>query len=197
MHILIADDHHLFREGIHSILLRLSDIIISKASNFDEITQVLKSTQPDILLLDLNMPGVINISQVKEICNLAPKVAVLVLSGNENPHVIASCLQAGAAGFLPKSAPLDLMFQAIQAVYNGEKFIPKFIEPLIHVALSPRQTEILSLITQGTSNKNIAYQLSISESTVKQHITEIFRKLHVSNRVEAIQASKDMLISIL
>jgi len=188
MHILLADDHDLFREGIRLILQRLDDIAIYEASNREEIEhQLHQNPSIDILLLDLNMPGVGSAKSVKEICTSFPKLAVIVISGNDSTHTIETCLQAGAAGFVPKDSSREMMLSAIHIVYGGGKFIPsKAYSNCDAYSLSHRQKEIYELIIEGQSNKKIASHLNISESTVKQHITELFRKLNVSGRVQAI-----------
>ncbi len=192
MHILIADDHDLFRDGIRLLLQKLADIVISEAHNREGInTQLQQTNQPDILLLDLDMPGVGSIAAVQEICTYAPKVAVIVMSGNDASNTIDACLSAGALGFLPKSSSTDDMLFAIRKVFSGETYIPEKLydnNPSI-ITLSPRQKEIYTMLKMGNSNKEIAHLLDISESTVKQHITELFRKLSVSNRIQAIQKS--------
>jgi len=190
MYILIADDHDLFRGGIRALLQQLDNITICEASNRDEISaQLDNQVQPDILLLDLDMPGVGSVDNVKEICTAAPKVAVMITSGNDAPHIIDSCFCAGALGFLPKSSSADIMLLAIQTVYAGEMYIPSKIyhHEQKQVVLTPRQREVYTLLTEGNSNKEIARVLNISESTVKQHMTILFRKLDVSSRVQALQ----------
>jgi len=190
MHILIADDHELFRDGLRELLSTLDDITISEASDREEIEQQLQSSTPaDILLLDLDMPGIESLVAVKNICQTYFKVAVLVLSGNDSPHIIDACLNAGVLGFLPKSSDTKTMTEAVLSVYQGNVFIPKqdHIDTSHHIALSPRQSEIFALINEGKPNKEIAFLLGLSESTVKQHITELFRKLQVSNRAQAIK----------
>lgn len=188
MHILLADDHDLFREGIRLVLQQLDHVVLSEASNRREIEiQLQQDSTIDILLLDLNMPGIGSTESVKEICSLFPKIAVIVMSGSDSKHIIEACLQAGAAGFIPKDSSSEIMICAIRIVYGGGKFIPSKANPdECSSHLSHRQKQIYSLIIEGKSNKQIATTLQISESTVKQHISELFRKLQVSTRVQAI-----------
>jgi len=194
MRILLADDHDLYREGVQLLLQQLGNVDICEACNRDEIQKKLKQEQPDILLLDLDMPGVGCTSSVHEICLLYPTVAVIIMSGNNSPQTIQSCLEAGVAGFIPKSSSTDVMLAAIRVVYAGGKYIPpQAYEHQPSYALSSRQKEIFQLLNEGKANKQIAASLNITESTVKQHITELFRKLGVSNRVEAILQTKNIL----
>ena len=190
MHILIADDHDLFRDGVRLLLQQLDHVTICEACNREEISAELRQKkQADILLLDLGMPGMTGVHDVKEICASAPKVAVIVLSGNDASHTIDACLSVGALGFLPKSSSTDTMLSAICTVYAGGMYIPPklYDNNLKPTLLSARQKEVCALLTEGHSNKDIAHLLSISESTVKQHISALFRRLNVSSRTQAIQ----------
>jgi len=194
MQILIADDHDLFREGIRLVLQQLGDVMICEARNREQINlQLSQNALTDILLLDLDMPGVYSADSVKEICSSFPKVAVIIMSGNDTRHIIETCLQAGAAGFIPKDSSSDIMISAIRIVYSGGKFIPSKANSDSHtIPLSHRQKEIYKLIIEGNTNKDIANTLNISESTVKQHISELFRKLEVNSRVKAILKAKSI-----
>jgi len=190
MHILVADDHDLFRDGIRILLEKLGDVVVSETNNREGIDLQLQSAkQPDILLLDLDMPGVGSVLSVREICLSAPKVAVIVMSGNDAVSTIDACLNMGALGFLPKSSSADIMITAIKNVFSGDIFVPEkmYMSSPSVISLTPRQKEIYVMIKTGNSNKEIAYLLGIQESTVKHHITELFRALNVSNRIQAIQ----------
>lgn len=200
MRILVADDHALFRDGIRLLLKNIENIVLSEACNRDEINQQLNKTPlPDILLLDLAMPGVESVQAVKDICQTHPQVAVMILSGNDSEHIVHACLSAGALGFLPKSSPTEVMLNAIHSVYAGEIYTPLPTPSNIPqtIALSPRQKEVFTLIATGESNKQISHALNISESTVKQHVSEVYRKLDVSSRTQAIQKANHIHISIL
>ena len=193
MRILLADDHDLYREGVQLLLQQLENIVFFEACNRTEIEDILNKQLLDILLLDLDMPGIKNASSVREICNFNPKIAVIVMSGNDNVQSIQACFDAGAAGFIPKSSSTNVMLSAIRIVYAGGKYVPpKIYDYQPTFSLTPRQKEIFYLMTEGQTNKQIAGTLSIAESTVKQHITDLFRKLGVSNRVEAILQAKNI-----
>jgi len=132
------------------------------------------------------------IDAVKDICDSHVKVAVLVLSGNDESYIVDACLNAGAVGFLPKDSDAQSMLQAVCSVYEGEIYMPD-LNHAVHkeaIHLSPRQREIFVFICEGKPNKEIAYLLSISESTVKQHISELFRKLKVSSRAQVMKKSR-------
>jgi len=188
MNILIADDHDLFRDGMILLLQGMDVSHITEAANRMQVEAHLKNPiPPDILLLDLAMPGIGSTLAVQELCGISPSTAIMIVSGNDDPQVIQSCIQAGAMGFLPKSSSSDCMRTAIQAIYSGEMYIPSIPKSTPYINLSHRQKEILNLIIQAQSNKEIAYVLGISESTVKQHITELLRKLEVSSRTQIIQ----------
>lgn len=195
MNILIADDHALFRDGIHLLLQQLDGAVISEAKNSSEILTRFNQMPPvDLLLLDLNMPGIDSVDGVGRMCESSPCTAVIVMSSDDTNHVIQACLNAGALGFIPKSLSSEVMFGAIKIVMSGETYIPaKTFEkhstlPVSEeMCITPRQEEVWQLIVDGKSNKNIAYSLGVSENTVKQHISALFRKLNVNSRTQAVQ----------
>lgn len=201
MHILIADDHDLFREGMRLLLQPLEEVeSLSEATSYDDIEQcLLKIPLPDILLLDLDMPGINGTASIRDICQSTPSMAVIVVSGHDTPQTIHACIQAGAMGFLPKSSSKDTMISTIHNVYAGNIHIPSETDSITpeQTDLSPRQNEIFSLILEAKSNKEIAYLLGISESTVKQHITVLFRKFSVFSRTQLIKKAKTFQFHIL
>jgi len=194
MHILLADDHDLFLDGVRILLQQLGEVVISEARNSEEIESAMgQEGQPDILLLDLGMPGIESVEQVKAICTVYPKVAVVIVSGNDALHVIEACRQAGVAGFIPKSVTTEVLLSAVRIIYAGDKYFPaKLFNIDKPFSFSRRQKEIYNLIVEGNSNKEIADVLDIAESTVKQHITELFRKLQVTSRFQAIQKASNL-----
>ncbi|MBN4061420.1 response regulator transcription factor [bacterium AH-315-G11] len=195
MNILIADDHALFRDGIRLLLQQLGDVSISEARNSNEIQSRFNQLPPvDLLLLDLNMPGIDSADGVGRICEGSPCTAVIVMSSDETTHVIQACMNAGSLGFIPKSLSSEVMFGAIKIVMSGERYIPVQVLEKYSVlpvsegmSITPRQEEVWHLIIDGKSNKDIAYSLGVSENTVKQHISALFRKLNVNSRTQAIQ----------
>jgi len=201
MRILIADDHDLFREGLALLLQPLVEVSsLSEAACSGDIEQCLQKTPlPDILLLDLDMPGIEGTASIQKICQATPSMAVIVISGHDAPQTIHACIQAGAMGFLSKSSSKDTMLSAIRNVYAGNIYIPPETNSVTteQVDLSPRQSEIFPLILEAKSNKEIAYLLDISESTVKQHITVLLRKFDVFSRAQLIKKASAFQIHIL
>ena len=195
LHILVADDHALFREGLSLVLQSLDNAQVHEVRSGQEVEQRLKAQPPiDLLLLDYNMPGVCSHERIRNICNASTLTAVIVISGDDKNHNIEQCLNAGARGFIPKDSPGQVVLSAIQLVLSGEQYIPtKMMTPDApipshpDIRLTPRQTEILRFIVDGESNKMIAYHLDVSENTVKQHVSALFRKLGVSSRTQAIK----------
>ena len=198
MNILIADDHGLFREGIRLLLEQLGDLVISEAKNRQEIhEQLSQGNTIDLLLLDLNMPGINSFEGVKDICASLPYTTVAVMSGNDANYIIEACLNAGALGFIPKSSSGKVMIHAIQMMMSGERYIPsklfdgkRKLLPHGSADISPRQQEVWALLAEGKSNKAIADVLGVSESTVKKHVTALLRKLGVHSRAEAMHKAQ-------
>ena len=201
MRILIADDHDLFREGVRLLLQPFAEVeSLSEAACYDDIAQCLRQTPlPDILLLDLDMPGIEGVASIQGICQSTPSMAVIVISGHDAPQTIHACIQAGAMGFLSKSSSKDTMLSAIRQVYAGDIYVPSEVEQaaIESIDLSPRQGEILAMILEAKANKEIAYLLDISESTVKQHITVLLRKFDVSSRAQLIKKAGTLQIGML
>jgi len=195
LHILVADDHALFREGLSLVLQSLDNAQVHEVRSGQEVEQRLKAQPPiDLLLLDYNMPGVCSHERIRNICNASTLTAVIVISGDDKNHNIEQCLNAGARGFIPKDSSSQVMLNAIQLVLSGEQYVPAKMTQTDHpipshpaIQLTPRQTEILRYIIDGESNKMIAYHLDVSENTVKQHVSALFRKLNVSSRTQAIK----------
>jgi len=200
MKIIHADDHPLFREGIQFFLKLLDhDVVVVGASSFQALLDKLVLEAPvDLLLLDLDMPGMEIPEGFFTIRRRYPELSVAILSGIINPQTIGVLLDAGARGFIPKTANSEELLDALRRITTGETYIPKslFIEHLDTVAdssrpdnLTPRQLNIISLVAEGMPNKLIADTLGITEGTVKQHLKAIFKKLNVQNRTQAVQAA--------
>lgn len=196
LHFLIADDHALFREGIALVLQKLNDIHIDHACNAEEIIARVKQTPViDVLLLDYNMPGVSCQENVQHICAVAPLTAIIVMSADDSPSTIESCLNVGVNGFIPKAFSSDDMLAAIKLVLSGERYIPDIsssrnISAPTHPEITTRQREIWQYIIDGDSNKVIAHHLGLSENTVKQHVSALFRHLGVHSRAQAIRLAQ-------
>ena len=199
---LIIDDHPLFREALHSAVeLAYPNSDTLDAASLDEANQLLQDDAGfDLALLDLSMPGVKGMDGLLHLRTHYPRLPVVVVSGAEDPPIIAQVLAYGAAGFIPKSSKKTTLADAIQQVMNGAVYVPetyadgaedpidddtrKMIERLS--SLTPQQIRVLQMICNGLLNKQIAYELSVAETTVKAHVSEILRKLSVSSRTQAV-----------
>jgi len=201
MNILIADDHALFRDGMSLLLQTLGPVEVAEARNRREIEVHLKHEGMfDLVLLDLDMPGVANADGVRHICESVPQTAVVVISGSDAGYVVKACLDAGAMGFISKSSAGKVMLAAIQMVLTGERYVPSiyFDNSSEHSpdaastasSISPRQQQIWQMLIDGKSNKEIAVALDLTDSTVKQHVSALFRKLGVNSRTQAIQKAR-------
>jgi DNA-binding NarL/FixJ family response regulator len=199
---LIVDDHPLFREALQSALqLAYPDAETVEARLIEEALNVLAEGQDfDLALLDLSIPGVQGFEGLLTIRTRYPRLPVVVVSGHEDPRVVSETLSYGAAGFIPKSARKDDLAKAIREVMEGEVCVPRNFagEPddpgredraeLVRrlATLTPQQTRVLGMLRQGLLNKQIAYELQVGETTVKAHVSEILRKLHVYSRTQAV-----------
>jgi len=200
MKILIADDHPVVREGLVTMLSRENDIeVVGEAQNGKVAIEKARELKPDIVLMDLRMPEVDGIEAIRRIKSENPQVKFIVLTTYDNDEYIFKGIEAGARAYLLKDAPRAELFKAIRAVSRGESLIEPAIAGKVldcfaelsrqtqsPEALSERELEVLTLIAKGTSNKLIATNLNIGESTVKTHIQSIFHKLNVSDRTEAV-----------
>ena len=199
MKILQADDHELFRDGIRYLLKRLDENVDTVASGdfSDTATAINDNPDLDLVLLDLDMPGMNGLDGLKRIVQTYPSLPIVVLSASDNPGDIDYALEIGAAGFVPKSSPADIMLSALKLVLAGGIYAPrinrsKAPKSCERNSLTERQIQILNGIAQGLSNKGIAEKLFLSESTVKGHIRIILQILHVENRVQAINKARQL-----
>ncbi|MGK9065235.1 response regulator transcription factor ErdR [Stutzerimonas chloritidismutans] len=198
--ILIADDHPLFRSALQQALtLGLGDgVRLSEAASIAELEALLNRTADwDLVLLDLNMPGAYGFSGLVLLRGQYPQLPVVMISAQEEAAVVARSREFGASGFIPKSSSLETIQQAVRAVLDGDVWWPSQIEDVGHVSpeakaaseglasLTPQQFRVLTMVCDGLLNKQIAYELSVSEATIKAHVTAIFRKLGVRTRTQA------------
>lgn len=201
--VLIVDDHLLFSSGIKSLLQRHPEFeVVDVVADGLEGVKRAQSLQPDVVLLDLHMPGVSGREAVRFIVEAAPGSHVLMLTVSEDVEDLVECLQGGASGYLLKNIETEALVDALRRVVRGESVIsPQMTtrlvrgyrqQPVAETAptidkdrLSPREKEILGCLARGETNKEIARQLELSESTVKIHIQNIFKKLGLSSRVQA------------
>lgn len=198
---IVADDHPLFRDAlIHAIGSCVSDAIIVEADSLDSL-QAAVDTHPeaDLLFLDLNMPGVSGFSALAYIRSNHQSLPTVIVSAMDDPAIIRRSIQHGASGFIPKSSPISMLESGIRAVLDGEVWLPEGVslqdsglennEAQIAEALgrlTPHQFRVLMMLGEGLLNKQIAYQLGVSEATIKAHVTAILKKLHVTNRTQAV-----------
>jgi NarL family two-component system response regulator LiaR len=195
--VLIADDHELVRRGLVAYLKTFPEIVlVGEATNGENAVRLCDAEKPDIVLMDIIMPGLDGIAATQQINIAHPEVRVIVLSSSHDEAVIAAALEAGAEGYILKNSPAEELIDAIKSVSAGKQFLtPEVTQALIKRAsrpaepqyhLSEREQEILTMLVKGMNNSQIAEQLSISRTTVKFHLRGLFTKLNVSNRTEAV-----------
>ncbi len=198
MKVILADDHALFRDGFALLLQQHEpDVQCRVADSFDHVLAWLK-TDPDadLLMLDLNMPGMQGAKSVEAVQQAYPGLPVVILSGEESRSQMEALLAAGASGYIPKSSSAPVMISAIRLVMAGGVYVPpqmvtsvrssgNIAIPNSSMHLTGRQIEVLRLLAQGKSNKLICRELDMSEGTLKTHINAIYRVLNVINRTEA------------
>ncbi|MEE4462864.1 response regulator transcription factor [Azotobacter chroococcum] len=198
--ILIADDHPLFRSALQQALtLGLGPVVrLVEADSIAALEARLEEKADwDLVLLDLNMPGAHGFSGLVLLRGQYPQIPVVMISAQEDAAVVARAREFGATGFIPKSSALETLQQAVRAVLDGDEWWPPQIQETVSVSaeakaasaglasLTPQQFRVLSMVCDGLLNKQIAYELSVSEATVKAHVTAIFRKLGVRTRTQA------------
>jgi DNA-binding NarL/FixJ family response regulator len=201
--IIIADDHPLFRGALRQAVSGAAPAAeIIEAGSFDDVTRRLAAgIEVDLVLLDLNMPGMHGFSGLAYLRASHPETPVLVVSGSDSSQVIRRCLEFGAAGFLPKTEGIETMRDAIRTVMAGGAWTPADYDPgqpedresaeLVRrlASLTPQQVRVLMMLSEGKLNKQIAYELDVSEATVKAHVSAILTKLDVDSRTQAVIAA--------
>jgi len=201
--LVIADDHPLFRGALREAVAGLLERVdIAEAGTFDEVAELLeRGGDVDLVLLDLTMPGVRGFSGLMFMRAQYPSVPVIVVSANDDPAAIRRCMEFGASGFIPKTLGVEAMRAAIRGVLNGGVWTPpdvdlatgsdaELTELMTRMAtLTPQQVRVLMMLSEGLLNKQIAYQLGVSEATVKAHVSAILQKLGVESRTQAVIAA--------
>jgi len=202
----IADDHPLFRGALRQALSEVQqDLAIDEAGSFSDVVAILDDGgAPDLVLLDLKMPGVQGFSGLMYLRAQYPDIPVVIVSANEEPAVIRRSIDFGASGFIPKSTPVDQIRGAIADVLGGDVWVPADVDLTstgdsdhVQIAkrlatLTPQQVRVLMMLSEGLLNKQIAYELSVSEATVKAHVSAILQKLAVDSRTQAVIAANQI-----
>ena len=201
--VLLADDHVIVREGTRDMISRQPDMdVVGEANDGYEAVELTRKTEPDVVVMDIAMPNLNGIEATVQIKKFRPSTAVLILTAYDTDQYVMALLEAGAAGYLLKNVRGSQLIQAIRAVYSGESVLPAdtthhIIDQLTakHAAaaesttftlLTERELEVLKLAAKGEGNKDIAEILGLSDRTVQTHLSNIFKKLAVASRTEAI-----------
>jgi DNA-binding NarL/FixJ family response regulator len=208
--VLIADDHPLFRDGMRGLLGSLPDMeVVGEASSGEQAVELARELQPDVILMDIQMPGINGIEATREVLHISPRVGVLVVSMFEDDDSVFAAMRAGARGYLLKDSSGREVGHAVRAVASGEaifgagvaqRLISFFNAPSSAASavsrrafpeLTEREEEILSLVAQGKGNQEIAKELFVSLKTVRNHVSNIFLKLQVADRAQAVIRARE------
>ena len=201
--VIVVDDHPLFREAVRQALTAaFPGIAIAEAGTLDAVSDILaQDSDYDLVLLDLKMPGVQGFSGLVYLRAEHPSVPIAVVSASEEAHLMRRAIELGASGYIPKSSSAETMKLAIAAVLNGDIWLPEDAaarsgsdneaDQLARrlTTLTPQQIRVLMMLREGLLNKQIAYQLKVSEATVKAHVSAILQKLEVDSRTQAVIAA--------
>lgn len=202
INVLLADDHSMIREGLKQLLELDGDIrVVGEAGNGEVCLRLIDSLQPDVVLLDINMPELNGLEVLERLRNKGSKQKVLILTIHNEVEYLMRAIEIGVSGYLLKDSESSVLKKAIFAVYNGENYIDATMTPLLkeqrylkelqrearskEKLLSTREIEVLCALAEGLYNKEIASKLQISEKTVKNHVSNIFKKIGVSDRTQA------------
>jgi DNA-binding NarL/FixJ family response regulator len=199
-YVIIADDHPLVRGALHqSVNRHIDGVKVDEFGDFDGLSNAMSNgAEPDLLLLDLTMPGVEGFSGLIYLRSQYPHVPVIVVSGHHEAAIIRRAIDFGASGFIPKTSDDATIGEALTSVIKGETWTPPGIDLAAPIdrdtadllrkiaSLTPQQMRVLMMLRQGLLNKQIAYELSVSEATVKAHVSAILQKLDVDSRTQAV-----------
>lgn len=199
--VLIADDHPLFRDALRNIVSSaIADCEINEATNYRETQEALESEAYSIVFLDLNMPDSSGLSDLALLKKTHPQIPIVVVSAHDEVDIIRACLSHNASGYIIKSTDPENIKKAIQQIMEGNTYIPDGVslegndEPNLAQrlgTLTPSQLKIFIEMGKGKLNKQIAYDLKITEATVKAHITTVFKKLEINNRTQAVLLAQE------
>ncbi len=195
---IIADDHPIFRAAIKQALGETLESDVLEASTFAQLESQLKQNpQLELVFLDLSMPGNEGLTSLTFLRSQFPDVLVVIVSANENANIIRQAMALGASAYIPKSVPLPEWASAVETVLAGDNWLPEGLVDLTETdqdvvnfarsleSLTPQQLKVLKAIADGRLNKQIAFDLGVQETTIKQHVSAILRKLHCVNRTQA------------
>ncbi len=204
IHIILADDHPIIRNGVKNFLSSTKDIeVIGEAENGDKAVELVNELKPDVLLLDMEMPNKNGIQVAEELKNSGSSVQILAFSAYDDPEFIRGVLNLGVAGYITKDEPVQGIIDAIRGAAGGEQgwFSRKIRAAIMSLynnnqhfgkRITPREIQVCELIFQGKTNKEIAYDLHLSNKTVEKYVNNLFQKLNVASRVElAVLMARD------
>ncbi len=196
--VLVVDDHLVVRKGVQALLMDAPNItVVGEAADGLEAVMAARRLQPQVILMDLNLPRLDGVAAIREILAEQPDVGVVVLTGSDADEQVLAAVEAGALGYLAKTAERESFLQAIERVSRGELWLPPRLTRKLLGHLKPRptnspaepltgrETSVLNLLAKGRTNQQIAQELNIAEATVRTHVSHILDKLGASNRVEA------------
>ncbi len=207
MNILLIDDHPLFLEGLRHVLLQLDNNILTQTCGSCEEALRLDDDDFDLIMLDINLPGMSGLEGLQQIRHKIPAAPLVVMSASEDRAKVLQAIESGAKGYIPKSSSPEIILTAIRLVLSGGVYLPMAVLEMMNSSqakvsndegqvLTPRQIDVLKLIAEGHSNKAIGNRLSMAENTVRVHVSAILRFLNVANRTEAgVAASRRGLLS--
>jgi DNA-binding NarL/FixJ family response regulator len=204
--ILVVDDHPVYRDGLRALAARSPDLeLVGEAATGTDGVALAEQTLPDVILMDLRMPGMTGIEATRTILEARPETRILILTMSEDDDSLFAAMRAGARGYLPKDADSEELIRAIRAAALGEVIFGASIASRLQAFFAPsrarttdpfpelteREDEVLELIAQGRSNHDIAARLAISDKTVRNHVANIFNKLRVADRAQAIVRARE------